>query len=97
MEHYIIGRKIGEGKFEKDYWEHGFIYKNSIAFHEKSEDICYIPEKSDDSGYNYNDFLAIANNNHDMAVILFELASWQTPEMLFDMLLSSSDKLKEIC
>jgi len=65
----------------KEYWRQGWIYKDPNAFYKKSNDICYVPELSDER-YAYRDFLRIANGREKVAEILFDMVDWQHPETL---------------
>lgn len=86
MKHYIIGEILENGEIEKGYTEHGSIYKNSKAFYEKSDEVCYIPDLSDVE-YTYNDFLTIAGGKEDVAEMLFDSAKWEHPETTLDEML----------
>jgi hypothetical protein len=71
-----------KGEYVKEYSGQGWHYKNFIAFANKSEEVCYIPELFD-THYIYADFLKIAKNNISLAEYLFETVDWQSPETLF--------------
>jgi len=63
----IIGSKQGN-KIKLEATRNGFVYKNSYAFYEKSDDICYISEHGIEGDeiteetvtYKYSDFLELA-------------------------------------
>jgi len=63
----IIGLIQGN-KIELGETENGYVYKNSLAFDKKSDEICYIPElgiegniiTEETSAYKYSDFLELA-------------------------------------
>ena len=66
-----IGRILPDGKFEKEFYIQGYIYKNPKAFCEKTDEVCYVPEYSTDSltdidsvdeeyKYTYKDFVRIS-------------------------------------
>ena len=66
-----IGRILPDGKFEKEFYIQGYIYKNPKAFCEKTDEVCYVPEYSTDSltdidsvdeeyKYTYKDFVLIS-------------------------------------
>lgn len=83
MKHYVIGEILENGEIEKGYSEQGMIYKNSKAFYEKLDEICYVPE-SHDEGYKYEDFIELASGNDFIAKILFDSVDWQDPETLLE-------------
>jgi len=88
-----IGEILPDGKIEKEYYGQGIIYKNFQAFGEKTDEVCYSPELSDET-YTYQDFLEIAKSKfeelqdtekfHSLAQSLFELCDWQHPETLME-------------
>ena len=65
----IIGTIKGN-KVELGQTENGYIYKNSIAFNNKTDEICYIPElgiegdtiTEDTNTYKYSDFLELGRD-----------------------------------
>ena len=65
----IIGLLEGN-KVKLGATEHGFAYKNRVAFDKKTDEICYIAEygveggiiTEDSSVYRYADFLEMATN-----------------------------------
>lgn len=97
-----IGKLLPNGKVEKEYCElgvnHGYIYKNTEAFEQKLDEVCYVPEYTvnDDvsEGYNYQDFLDLAKetfgefgfkgNIEKFAEVLFNSCEWQSPETLIE-------------
>jgi hypothetical protein len=88
---YIIGSFDPKtDKYKKEYGGQGNYFKDTKAFREKSTSVCYIPETSD-THYIYTDFLRIAKGNTKLAVILFEMVDWQSPELLFNDLLDSGE------
>ena len=71
-------------KVIKAPYNQGVIYKNPLAYKRKVG-ICYVPENDTFvSGYDYNDFLEIAEGNEEIADYLFDTVDWQHPETLFD-------------
>lgn len=83
MRDYIIGEILENGEIVKGLSEQGEVYKNSKAFYKKLNEVCYIPELSDD-GYTYEDFLNLANGSEEVASMLFDTVDWQSPETLLD-------------
>lgn len=84
MKHYIIGRILEDGTVEKGSTEQGWIYKDSKAFYDKTNKVCYIPELGDDIKYVYADFLTLACDNEEVAEEIFNKVDWQTPEVLVE-------------
>lgn len=54
-----VGKILPNGDVEKEYHGQGCIYKNFKAFQDKSDEVCYVPELSDEK-YTYKDFLDAA-------------------------------------
>lgn len=79
MEHYIIGEILENGEIERGETEQGFVYKNSKAFYEKLDEVCYIPEK-DDYYYTYKHFLEMSKGSFEVAQRIFDTVDWQFPE-----------------
>lgn len=89
--HYIPsidGYKIKRGRSGQ-----GFIYKNEENYRKHTTRPCYAPELSDDI-YTRENFLAICNNQPEIADILFEMVDWQHPETLFDELCRDNEILQ---
>lgn len=78
----IVGRKLPDDTYEKEFYRQGTIYKNLANF-ERKKGVCYVPELSDDE-YTYQDFLDLCGGNPDMAEYVFETVDWQHPESLID-------------
>lgn len=79
MKHYVIGEILENGEIVRGATHQGMVYKNSKAFYEKSDEVCYIPELRD-YRYNYQDFLDIAHGSEEVAQSLFNIVDWQSPE-----------------
>lgn len=83
---YIPPDKEGQGEvISREFYGQGMIFKSDEAFYdsEHPERVCYIPELSD-STYTRKDFLAMCNDQTDLAEELYEAVDWQHPETLLD-------------
>ncbi len=78
----IIGEYQGD-KIIREYYGQGMIYKNDEAFENKPEEVCYIPELSDEK-YTRNDFLELCTGDEELARTLFNYCDWQHPETVID-------------
>jgi hypothetical protein len=78
------------GQYTKELGGQGIFYKDTKAFREKLEKVCYIPELSD-YPYTYSDFLNIGKGNVKLTEMLFEMVDWQSPETLFNDLVDSGE------
>jgi hypothetical protein len=88
---YIIGRFDQQtGKYVKDFYGQGWIYKDYNAFEEKAKSVCYIPELFD-TQYRYDDFMRVAKGNEKLAEVLFDWVDWQSPETLFEDLVKDEE------
>ena len=83
MKDYIIGEILENGEVVKGLTDQGEVYKNSKAFYKKLNEVCYIPELSDD-GYTYEDFLSLTNGSEEVASMLFDTVDWQSPSTLLE-------------
>ena len=75
-----------EGKpeiIDRDYYRQGWIFKDEDAFQNRPDDVCYIPELSDEK-YTRNDILKILAGDEELAKTMFEELDWQHPESLTD-------------
>lgn len=83
---YIPPDEEGQGEvISREFYGQGMIFKSDEAFYdsEHPERVCYIPELSD-STYTRKDFLAMCNDQTDLAEELYEAVDWQHPETLLD-------------
>lgn len=58
-----------EGKpeiIDRDYYRQGWIFKDEDAFQNRPDDVCYIPELSDEK-YTRNDILKILAGDEELA------------------------------
>ena len=72
-----------EAVIDRGYYRQGWIFKDEEAFRLHPEQVCYVPELSDE-GYTRQDFLAMCNGQEDVAALLFESVDWQSPETLLN-------------
>ena len=77
-----------EAVIDRGYYRQGWIFKDEEAFHLHPEQVCYVPELSDE-GYTRQDFLAMCNGQEELAEFLFEMVDWQSPETLKSELLAT--------
>ena len=81
MKHYIIGEILEDRTIERGQTAQGFVYKNSKAFYDKTDEVCYVPELRDEE-YTYEDFMDIAKGDFNIAKYIFDRVDWQSPETL---------------
>ena len=75
-----------EGKpeiIDRDYYRQGWIFKDEDAFQNRPDDVCYIPELSDEK-YTRNDILKLLAGDEELAETMFEELDWQHPESLLE-------------
>lgn len=68
---------------EKEYYGQGMIYKNWDNFVNHPDEVCYIPELSDNK-YTRQDLIDLCGGNAKMAEIMFDELDWQHPESLLE-------------
>lgn len=68
---------------DRDYYRQGWIFKDEDAFQNRPDDVCYIPELSDEK-YTRNDILKILAGDEELAETMFEELDWQNPESLLE-------------
>ena len=79
-----------EAVIDRGYYRQGWIFKDEEAFRLHPEQVCYVPELSDE-GYTRQDFLAMCNGQEELAEFLFEMVDWQRPESLKSELLATNE------
>lgn len=85
MQYYVIGERLESGEIIKGQTAQGEVFKDSKAFYQKLNEVCYIPELDEDnSGFTYEDFFNLAGGNEKIATELFESVDWQSPGTLLD-------------
>ena len=67
--------------FEKEYYGQGMIYKNWDNFVNHPDEVCYVPELSNNK-YTKQDLIDLCGGNTKMAEIMFDELDWQHPESL---------------
>lgn len=67
----------------REFYGQGMIYKNTEAYDNGLDIVCYIPEQSD-SKYTHRDFLAMCNEQEEIAQVVFDSVDWQHPETYVD-------------
>ena len=77
-----------EAFIDRGYYRQGWIIKDEEAFRLHPEQVCYVPELSNE-GYTRQDFLAMCNGQEELAEFLFEMVDWQSPETLKSELLAT--------
>ena len=85
---YIPETEDQEAVIDREYYRQGWIFKDEEAFRLHPEQVCYVPELSDE-GYTRQDFLAMCNGQEELAEFLFEMVDWQSPETLKSELLAT--------
>ena len=79
---YTPPDEYGKGEIiDRDYYRQGLIFKDEDAFQNRPDDVCYIPELSDEK-YTRNDILKILAGDEELAKTMFEELDWQHPESL---------------
>lgn len=85
---YTPETEAQEAIIDREYYRQGWIFKDEEAFRLHPEQVCYVPELSDE-GYTRQDFLAMCNGQEELAEFLFEMVDWQSPETLKSELLAT--------
>lgn len=67
------------GKIEREWYRQGYVFKDEEAFLNRPDDVCYIPELSDNI-YTRNDIVSICKGNKKIAEEVFYNVDWQSPE-----------------
>lgn len=96
MKHYIIGEILENGEIIRGLSAQGEVYKNSKAFYEKSNEVCYLSELNDYK-YTYKDFLNLAHGSEEVAEFLFDDVNYQSPEALLEDYLSADEVHDCLC
>lgn len=68
---------------QRESYGQGFIFKDGLAYIEHPDQVCYIPELSDNL-YTHNDFLNLCNGQEELARTCFYCVDWQAPETWID-------------
>lgn len=65
-------------ELQREFFSQGWVFKDWEAFRNRSDAPCYVPEL-DDAVYTRNDFMALCNNQEEIAEELFYEVDWQSP------------------
>ena len=80
---YVPGTEEKEAVIQRDYYRQGWIFKDEAAFLFHADQVCYVPELSDE-GYTRQDFMDLCNGQEDFAGECFRAVDWQCPETWVD-------------
>lgn len=80
---YIPATAETVAQVDRDYYRQGWIFKDEEAFLHDQDQVCYVPELSDEA-YTRRDFLRICGDDEELAKICFYDVDWQTPETWMD-------------
>ena len=80
---YVPETEENEAVIQREYYRQGWIFKDEAAFLFHADQVCYVPELSDE-GYTRQDFMALCNGQEDFAAECFRAVDWQCPEMWVD-------------
>ena len=80
---YVPGTEKKETVIQREYYRQGWIFKDEAAFLFHADQVCYVPELSDE-GYTRQDFMALCNGQEDFAAECFRAVDWQCPETWVD-------------
>lgn len=70
-------------ELEREFFSHGYIFKDWDAFYHKPDAPCYVPEL-DDTVYTGADFRKLCGSQEEIAEELFYEVDWQSPSTLLD-------------
>ena len=98
QEMFSIGKIKGYNEygaiFELGESEQGMVYKNSWAYYNRDDEVCYIPENQD-TEYTFKDFLAL-NEIEEIVNDVFEGVDWQHPETYHFELLDDDEYMADM-
>ena len=80
---YVPETEENEAVIKREYYRQGWIFKDEEAFLFHADQVCYVPELSDE-GYTRQDFMALCNGQEDFAAECFRAVDWQCPETWVD-------------
>ena len=80
---YIPATAETVAQVDRDYYRQGWIFKDEEAFLHDQDQVCYVPELSDEA-YTRRDFLRICGGDEELAKICFYNVDWQSPETWMD-------------
>ena len=83
-EYYPADEENGKEQIiKREAYGQGFIYKNWINFYENKDEVCYIPELTDQT-YTATEILNLCAGDAVFAKDLFEHLDWQHAESLLE-------------
>lgn len=80
---YVPETEEKEAVIQRDYYRQGWIFKDGEAFLSHADQVCYVPELSDE-GYTRQGFMDLCNGQGVFAEECFRAVDWQCPEMWVD-------------
>lgn len=72
-----------EAVIDRENYQQGYIFKDEEAFLLHPEQVCYVPELSDNA-YTKQNFLDMCNGQEKFAEECFYAVDWQHPETWID-------------
>ena len=80
---YVPETEENEAVIQREYYRQGWIFKDEAAFLFHADQVCYVPELSDE-GYTRQGFMDLCNGQEDFAAECFRAVDWQCPETWVD-------------
>lgn len=80
---YTPGTADTKADIGREYYRQGWIFKDEEAFLHCPDQVCYVPELSDE-GYTRQDFLDMVGGQEEFARECFYAVDWQSPETWID-------------
>lgn len=80
---YVPETEENEAVIQREYYRQGWIFKDEAAFLFHTDQVCYVPELSDE-GYTRQGFMDLCNGQGVFAEECFRAVDWQCPEMWVD-------------
>lgn len=80
---YVPETEENEAVIKREYYRQGWIFKDEEAFLFHADQVCYVPELSDE-GYTRQGFMDLCNGQEDFAGECFRAVDWQCPETWVD-------------
>ena len=80
---YVPETEENEAVIQREYYRQGWIFKDEAAFLFHADQVCYVPELSDE-GYTRQGFMDLCNGQGVFAEECFRAVDWQCLEMWVD-------------
>ena len=80
---YVPETEDKEAVIQREYYRQGWIFKDEAAFLFHADQVCYVPELSDE-GYTRQGFMDLCNGQGVFAEECFRAVDWQCPETWVD-------------